>query len=331
MENEIRTFRYRADISSAVHRKLEWFLEQQRVLHNCALQERIDCYQKTGKPISLYGQFKSLTEIRNEDPDFYRFHCNSQRTVLIRLDKAFKGYFDRLKKGGKPGFPRFKGGNRKIRSFETGSFSIQSQPDGKHHSVTVKGIGRVKFKGSVNGDPKLLRIVRKPRRTEVQLVCEVERVPVVDSRPAVGIDVGIKNMITVSDGRKEPKRLLPRAELKRRQRKLSKSVKGSNNRYRKKAMLAREWQRVTERERGHLHELTRDLVDNVSSRFFVEDLKIQNLVRNPKLSRSITEQNWGIFTEMLAYKAESAGGWVMKVNPKNTSRLCSECGTVSSA
>ena len=80
-----------------------------------------------------------------------------------------------------------------------------------------------------------------------------------------------------------------------------------------------------ERERDSLHELTAELVKQ-SSTFYVENLNVMNLVKNHRLARSILEANWGAFLELLTYKAESAGGRVVKVDPIDTSQKCSNCG-----
>ena len=125
-----------------------------------------------------------------------------------------------------------------------------------------------------------------------------------------------------------PKNVINRDELKRRQRILSRAVKGSNNRQKKRQALARAWQRVTEQEKGKVHEITHALVKGHSCRFVVEDLKIPNMVHNRHLSRSILEQQWGYFVHCLTYKAASAGGWVIKVDPRNTTQQCSGCGSL---
>ena len=107
---------------------------------------------------------------------------------------------------------------------------------------------------------------------------------------------------------------------------MSNAVKGSNNRKKKRLALAKEWQRVKERERGKLHEETAALVMQ-SNTFYVENLSVLNLVENHRLARSILEADWETFLEMLTYKAENAGGKVEKVDPKDTSQLCSCCGS----
>ena len=193
----------------------------------------------------------------------------------------------------------------------------------------MKGIGRFRFSGEVDGSPKVLRIVKTPRRVLVQVIVEQEVADVTDLREPLGIDVGIRSRIAVSSGETVPGRQLDRTALKRKQRILSRAKKGSRSRCKKRQSLAREWQRVTERERGTLHELSAQLVKDHGAKFYVEGLKINNMVRGGKnLSRGISEQNRGAFVSMLAYKAEEAGGWVRKVPPHNTSQRCSSCGAM---
>ena len=80
---------------------------------------------------------------------------------------------------------------------------------------------------------------------------------------------------------------------------MSRAVKSSNGRRKKCLGLAKEHQRIEERERGYLHELTRRLVSEKSSKFYVEDLCVPNMVRNHSLARAILEQQWGLFADML--------------------------------
>ena len=93
----------------------------------------------------------------------------------------------------------------------------------------------------------------------------------------------------------------------------------------RKQMLAKEWQRVRERERNTLHEMTADLVKRTNC-YSGEDVRGQNLMGTQHLARSIAEQQWGTFVDLLTDKAASAGGWVRKVDPKHTSQDCSRCG-----
>ena len=121
-----------------------------------------------------------------------------------------------------------------------------------------------------------------------------------DDRPALGIDVGIKSQVTLSDGAQYPKRQRSLTRMKRLQRWVSRAVKVSSGRRKKRLAPAKEHQRVQERERGYLHELTRRLVFEKSSRFYVEDLRVPNVVRNPNLARPSLSSN-GVCLRIYSY------------------------------
>ena len=99
----MRTYTYKAKLNTHTHRNLAEFLTQQRLLFNGALQERIDCYQKTGGSIGLYDQRGSLTTLRREDEWFRKFDRWCQDSALVRVERAFKRFFRQGR-----GFPRFK-------------------------------------------------------------------------------------------------------------------------------------------------------------------------------------------------------------------------------
>ncbi len=320
----IRTYSQQAKMSAATHQRLNRFLYLSRQLYNAALDERINAYRKAGVSISYYDQCASFTALRHDDPEIERYGVLPFRSVLYRLDRSFKRFF---RQGG---FPRFKGRHRGIRSFETSSFRLFAS--GTRHAVQIKGCGRFIVKALPEGEITLVRVVTTPVRVMVQFVCEQDREVVADQSPVVGIDVGVKAQATLSTGESVPKVVINRERSTRLQRRLSTAKKGSHNRYKKKQSLAKEAYRVAERQRNAVHRTTTDLVKR-QRHFAVEDLKIKNMTAhggNHKrgLNRSILEQQRGTFIQQLTYKAESAGGSVVKVNPRNTSKTCSGCGSV---
>ena len=286
----LRTFTYTNSVSAATHCRLDAFLRQQSMLWNDVLEERVECHRMTGETISAYDQCKSLTKIRNEFDEFSQFHVQCQRSVLFRLDKAFKSFFRRVKAGGKPGFPRFKGQGRQIRSFDV------PQPKVKDGSL----------------------------RVSVQLVCEVEDSHRPQDTP-IGIDMGLKHRAIFSTGETIDRVKLDRRGLKRRQRKLSRSKRASNTRGKKIRAVQKEWERTRNRERQSLHRISADIVRR-HNMIAVEDLQIGNMVKNHCVARAITEQQWGQVGHQLICKAESAGGEVVQVDPRHTSTDCSRCG-----
>ena len=169
-----------------------------------------------------------------------------------------------------------------------------------------------------------MRVVKTPLRVTIQLVVELPDAPL-NPQPPLGIDVGVKSRATLSHGQRWNKREGDRERLIVLQQRLAKAKKGSNNRKKRKVSLAKEWQRIREREKDILHEMLTDLVKQTNC-YYVEDLHIQNMMQNHNLARSIAEQQWSAFVNMLTYKAASAGGWVRKVYPAYTSQDCSRCG-----
>lgn len=316
-----RTQTYTAKVSSSVHARLVAFLEQQRLLYNAALEERIGAYRKAGRALSLYDQHKNLTVLR-EDHEFSQYDLKCQRSALCTLDRAFKSFFRRVQAGQKPGFPRFKSQARGVRSFSTSRPRLKSH--GRWQSLSLKGIGRLRFKGEIKGEVLKARIVHTPIRVVVQLIVAL---PDADPtpHPPLGIDVGVAARATLSNGTRYVGNQIDRERLTVLQQRLSHAKKGSKTRQKRKRMLAKAWQRVRERERNTLHEMTADLVKRTNC-YYVEDLRVQNLMGNQHLARSIAEQQWGTFINMLTYKAARAGGWVQKVDPKYTSQDCSRCG-----
>ena len=318
----IRTYSRTAKLSAPTHLRLHRCFGMLTDMWNSALSMRKQFYEFEGVTLRYRQQQDVLTASRSQYPETAQYDCRVQRSVLRRLDHAYRRFF------AQGGFPRFKSRRRGIRSFEIDG-PAEPKPAGRGYAVSVKGIGRIKFGRKLPaGDIKVMRVVRTARRVMLQFVMEHPDDPVTDKRPPVGIDVGITNRIALSTGATEPKRELQREKIKVRQRHVSRAKRGSNNRRKRVLEMRKEWQRVAEVERGHLHELTARLVRDVSARWFVEDLEIGNMVKNHSLARSIMEQQWGRFVQMLTYKAESAGGWVKKVDPRGTSQRCSACRSV---
>ena len=319
----MRTYSYKAKCSKQTHQNLDEFLAQQRILYNAALQERIDCYRKTGKSISFYDQCKSLTLIRADDADYRKFHAGSQRSVLNRLHKGY-GRFFRC-----GGFPRFKGRNRSIKSFDT--VLIKPEFRGKYGYLKVKGIGEFKWKTDNRAENiKYARIVKKPNGVYVQLICETET-HIEAPNKLVGIDVGVKARATLSNGVQIEKRKPDRSEIKRLQRRVARAKRGSNNRDKKKAALSKATYRLDICNKNELHRLTTNITSKHGRYIAVEALNVKAMTANggaykKGLNRSILEQNWGFFKQILSYKAESAGGKLIEVDPQNTTQKCSSCG-----
>ncbi|MCE2390973.1 MAG: transposase [Proteobacteria bacterium] len=317
-------------------------------LYNAGLEERIGAHKRKRLSVRYFDQCKQITDLRKEFPELAEVDLRVLRSPLNRLNKAFQGFFSRVKNGQTPGFPRFRA-KRRYRSFEVDDAPGPMLKFGQNGKVRIriKGLPSVSFKPNRELPPiedlKVLRIVRTAKRTEVQLVYRIdvpEPIRAEDAVSPVGIDLGVLNLVALSDGTKVPGRNPERKRIKRVQRKLSRAKRGSNGRQKICDQLARAWQTEKERNRGYLHERSREIVDE-HDQIVAEDLQILNLTRSAKgtvakpgsnvgakagLNRSIHDQGWGTLVRMLDDKAERAGRRLDLVPPHHTSQDCSGCG-----
>jgi putative transposase len=252
-----------------------------------------------------------------------------QRWTLKRLDDAFQGFFRRIKtRSGKAGFPRFRGKGR----WEAFGFSEFSgiKFDGK----------RLRFAGMPGG---LKLHLHRPLPDDADIrscvfrrdgrgwhVCLQIAVAAAEKRAvasAVGVDLGLEVFAWCSDNVVIPNpRIARRAEkeLRRRQRALSRCKRASNRRHKVRAKVARLHRKIADTRNTWLHQKSAELVKRADV-IVVEDLNVSNMLRHPTLARSILDASWSRFVSMLAYKAEKAGGNLIRVDPRNTSQECSGC------
>jgi len=212
-----------------------------------------------------------------------------------------------VKAGGKPGFPRFKGQGRQIRSFDV------PQPKVKDGSLRIKGIGRFRINAEEGLQIRPVRVVKSSLRVSVQLICEVGDSARAQDAP-IGIDMGLKHRAIFSTGESIDRVELDRRGLKRKQRKLSRSKRASNTRHNKLKSVHKKWERTRNAERQSLHRVSADIVRR-HNMIAVENLQITNKVENHYVARSIAEQQWGQVGHQLIYEAESAGGEVIRLIP----------------
>lgn len=333
-----RTYTLRLRLNQAQNAAFENILRDSCETYNAALSERKEAWKLQRKSISYGDQQLQLTELR-KDPRFAKIAVDIQREPLRRLDRAFKAFFRRCKAGEKPGFPRF----RAWRRYDSFLFNL---PRIMENRIRIPNLGWFKFKASqpINGIPRTATVKRLGKKWRVRLACDIGPAP--EKRTvshAVGIDVGLTNFVTLSDGRSIDNPRWTRkheARIAAANRLLARKQHRSKNRLRAKELVRRAHQRATDARRNFAHHVSKWLVSNYDLIAF-EKLNIRNMVRSGKgtvespgknvaqksgLNRSILDAAWGELLYCISYKAEKAGRYAIAVNPKGTSIRCSGCG-----
>ena len=268
---------------------------------------------------------------------------NSKESYSYGLESLAKGLSNWSKsrrgdrKGRKVGFPKFKAKNKVAPRFAytTGCFGlIQGDPK----ALKLPRIGRVHCMENVAervGDAKVLRMAISQRAGRWYASLTVER----DDKPvmkppkggAVGVDLGVKTLATLSDGTVvENPRYLRKSErkLKKAQRELSRKAKGSKRRAKAREKVANLHAHVANQRLDALHKLTTRLAETFSD-ISIEDLHVAGMVKNHRLAKSISDAAFGEFRRQLEYKTARSGARLHVVDRwYRSSKTCSQCGSV---
>ena len=297
-------------------------------LYNAGLEHRIEAYRK-GVSVKVNEQIVTLPVIRRDMPEQGRWSCTAQQQVLRKLDKSFKAFFGRIKRGAKAGFPRFRAAARyHAADFRVGD-GLTIRKSGKLGIVGVFGEIKVRWHREMPSKPKSAILTRQAGKWYVVFHVEVENVERAGP-DSVGVDLGLTSLVALSNGETiaRPGWTKRAAKgLRRRQRAVARCKRGSKTRRKRVVALARYHARVGNRRRVFAHKLTRDLV-NRFGRIAVENLNIKGLAAG-MLAKHVHDAAWTQIVSMLRYKAENAGCEFIEVDPRGTSQTCPECGVIA--
>jgi putative transposase len=324
-----KVFKYRLYPSKTQAKRLESVRETCRRWYNECLAERKTAWDERRERISKNDQLRRVKEQKATNPWAAEIHSHVLQLVVTDLDKAFQGFFRRVKAGETPGFPRFKGRNR-FSSFGYKEYNNGFKIDGRR--LRLSGIGRiaVRWHRTIEGEIKTLRLIEKAGKWYACFTCEAEPRRLPATGQEIGIDVGIASLITTSDGEKiENPHWYRREERKLRvlQRRVSRRKLDGSNRRKAVRQLQRQHERITNRRKDYVNKLVHRLIQQYD-RIALEDLRIRNMIKNRHLAKSIMDAAWGYLMIRLHVKAAEAGRVVVMVDSKYTSKTCSGCGHV---
>jgi putative transposase len=306
-----------------------------RFAYNWGLARSQEAYRTTGKRPTAIDLHKDLNKLKQTDyPWMYEVSKCAPQEALRDLDAAYKNFYRRVtlkKQGklkGKVGFPTFKKRSKGIGSFRlTGAIKVSNG------SVQLPRIGKVRLHehGYIPTDAKVLSatVSEQAGRWFVSIQVEEEREqPVCTATAAIGVDLGIKALATLSDGTPfENPRALKHAQktLRRLEKQKSRRKKGSKNRKKTVVKLAKQHARVANIRKDASHKLTSYLCKN-HALVVIEDLHVAGMVKNHCLAQAVSDSNFGEIRRQLEYKAQWYGVHLVAIDRFSpSSQVCSHC------
>ena len=296
-----------------------------RLIYNKGLAMRNEAY-KDGNKIGYSQTSAMLTELKRCEGFAFLKTVDSiaLQQSLRDLDKGFVNYFQK-----RAAHPIFKGKHNRRQSYRTVNQGNNIRIVGRY--IKLPKIGYVKIRQSMEvGKISNVTIVHTPTgKYFAVLNVEFEPQPMENNGSCIGIDVGIKEFYSDSNGNVVPNpKFLEKSmrKLIREQRKLSRKKEGSNNRNKQRVKVALAHEKISNQRNDFLQKQSTMLIRE-NQAICIEDLKIRNMMRNHKLAQHIGSASWGKFFDMLAYKAKWYGNDFIKVPTLYpSSQTCSCCG-----
>ncbi len=297
---------------------------------NSIKKTEFEWMQETGKTCSQYAIHNLESSFKNYFRKLKDGTIEKQKSAYIkkRKSKGLPIVDGKLQNIGKPNF--------KKRGISDSFVSVEKNNDFKQKDkkIWVPRLGWVNCCEDLRFEGKVNNVVIKRIADMWFAVINIEEKPVEmpmvsENQATIGIDMGIKAMLVLSDGTvyENPKALKSNMKsLKRMQRGLTRKVKGSNNRGKQQMKIARKYYRVTNIRKNAIHQATIAIVKKYD-KIIVETLNVKGMMQNHNLAQAISDVSFGEVVRQLSYKAQWQGKEVVKADQwYASSKTCSCCG-----
>lgn len=295
-----------------------------RFVYNHFLRVTTDVYAESKKHFRYKEWAKLLVQLKKEYEWLSEVNSQALQQTLKDLESAFTRFFKKLAK-----FPRFK------RRSNRQSFKVPQHflilKEGKLDLPKMEPVKMVIHR-EIEGIPKSVTISKAPSGkyyASIMTELNINKSPLNGDK--IGLDLGLKEFAITTKPEKFPNPRYFQKSLRRlkiRQRRLSRKVKGSNNRYKARLVVARIQEKVANQRLDYQHKISFKLTCE-NQTIGVEDLNIKGMVKNRKLAKQISDVAWGQFLSLLDYKGELYGCEIHRVARFfPSSKRCSNCGYI---
>jgi putative transposase len=277
----------------------------------------------------------SILGLKKEFPELKGVYSKTLQYECYRLFNNLRGLNQLKKNGKKVGKLRFKGRDWfKTINYNQSGFKLK-QEGKRFEKVSLSKIGEINIRCHriIKGKIKQITIKKTAGKWYAIMITN-EVYEKQGGKGKIGVDLGIINFIADNKGKKIKSPLFLKkslSKIKKAHQNLSKKKKGSNNRHKAKQRLGVLFEKVENQRNDFLHKISTKLVSE-NKVICIEKLGIKQMMSKERNRfwnrRNFADVSWGKFVSMLKFKAESAGTKMIEVNPRNTSKKCSNCGTL---
>lgn len=321
-----KVFKYKLRPNSTQRNTFEQWTGTCRFVYNLALEHRITAYQSAKVSVSEFDQNNELKHIKKTEGFQWIGDVYSQvlQDVVKRVDRSYKNFF----RGA--GFPKW----AKRGQYNSFTFPQINNLRIENNRIKLPKIGFVKlwYHRNIEGIPKQIQIVKQLNSWYICIVCKIEPKQFKGENQAVGIDLGVTRLATLSDGSyfNNPKFFNHyRSKLRIKQRKLSRQKKFGANWYKTKHQISKLHHKIANCRKDYLHKVSHEITSKFNI-VIMEDLKLSNMTKSAKgtleshgkmvkqksgLNRSLLDSGLAMLSTMIEYKTKHQGGLFSNVLP----------------